>query len=422
MKNFVFIAIALALVPACSSARSQLPRQWTAFRYNPELNAVVARRSGIDVRWTFKTDGGISSSPTLSGNTLFVASNGGSLYALNLLTGKLRWRFKAHNDLMTAPLVTGRTVIVAEGNNYGTNFDPNNYLLLGTGSNRILGIDAVTGVRKWKFAVPASAMTTGAIVDGMYEHHDASGMLFAVDAATGKYRWREYLKSSATMSAANRFRGNDVVTAGDYPDDVIAFDGKTGRILWRKHFPNESAAFDDCPIASDGTDVYGMYLARPAGSKYHFVGYTTPGIEHAYALDGKTGRLLWDTTLVSGTVPINNAASIPLVYRGMLYVGSAMRRTLFAVDTRTGKIRWRLHVDGKVKGGKVAVDGVVYFGDTSGTLWAVAATSGKVLGKKQMPDSFNVGSPIIVGRTLIVGSKKGYVYALPLDSLLTKQR
>ena len=422
MKNFVFIAIALALFPACSSAQSQLPRKWTAFRYNPELNAAVARRSGMNVRWTFRADGGISSSPTLSGDTLFVASNGGSLYALSVLTGKLLWKFKARNALMTAPLVTGRTVIVAEGNNYATNFDPNNYLLLGTGSNRILGIDAITGAKRWEFSVPASAMSTGAIVDGMYVHHDASGMLFAIDATTGKYRWREYLKSSATMGAANRFRGDDVVTAGDYPDDVIAFDGKTGRVLWRKHFPNDSAAFDDCPVASDGTDVYGMYLARPAGSRFHFVGYTTPGIEHAYALDGETGRLLWDSALVRGTVPINNAASIPLIYRGMLYVGSAMRRTVFAIDTRTGKIRWRLRANGKVKGGKVAVDGVVYFGDTSGTLWAVEAASGKVLGRKRMPDSFNVGSPIIVCRTLIIGSKKGYVYALPLDSFVTKHR
>ncbi len=422
MKKLVFIAVALALFPACSAARAQLPRQWTAFRYNPELNAVVARKSGMSVRWKFKANGGISSSPTLSGDSLFVASSGGSLYALNVRTGKLLWRFKARNDLMTAPIVTGQTVIVAEGNNYGTNFDPNNYLLLGTGSSRILGIDAVTGAQRWKFAVPASAMSTGAIVDGMYVHHDASGMLFAIDATTGKYRWREYLQSTATMSAANRFHGSDVVTAGDYPDDVIAFDGKNGRILWRKHFPNDSAAFDDCPLASDGTDIYGMYLAHPAGSRYKFVGFRTPGIEHAYALDGRTGRLLWDRTLVPGNVPINNAASIPLIYRGMLYVGSAISRTVFALDTRTGKIRWKLRADGKVKGGKVAVGGVVYFGDTAGTLWAVNAASGKVLGRKRIADSFNIGSPIIVGRTLIIGGKKGYVYALPLDSFSKKQR
>lgn len=422
MKKRTLVAIALALAPACSSARPQLPMQWTSFRFNPELNAAVAKKSDVNVRWTFKAAGGISSSPTISGETVFVASNGGALYALNLQTGKLRWEFKGRNDLMTAPLVYKGVVIVAEGNNYGTNFDPNHYLLLGTGSNRIVGVSAATGAQRWEFTVPASAMSTGAIVDGMYVHHDASGMLFALSASTGRYRWREYLRSSATMSAANNVRGSEIVTAGDYPNDVIAVDGKTGRVLWRKHFPNDAAAFDDCPIASDGARLYGMYLARPANSRYRFVGYRTPGIEHAYAISARTGRLIWDRPLERGTVPVNNAASIPLVYRGTLYLGSAIGRTVFAIDTRTGKIRWTMRADGKVKGGKVAENGIVYFGDSAGTLWAVGAETGKIVGRVRTDDSFNIGSPIIVGRTLIIGSKKGNVYAVPLDRFTAKRR
>ena len=72
-------------------------------------------------------------------------------------------------------------------------------------------------------------MPTGAVVNGVYLHHDAAGMLFALGAADGKYRWRTYLQSTATMVAANNFRGNDVVTAGDYPNSVIDLDGITGR-------------------------------------------------------------------------------------------------------------------------------------------------------------------------------------------------
>lgn len=405
------------MLTACASNGSQLPSQWLMFRYNPELNAAVAPRSGIRADWTFKTHGGISSSPTLAGDTVFVASNDRSLYALDVRTGKLIWKFNAANNLMTAPLVYGSTVIVAEGNNFGTNFDPNNYLLLGTGSNRVLGIDEQTGRLRWSYALPASAMPTGAIVDGAYVHHDAAGMLFALDAVTGKYRWREYLRSTATMAAANNFRGDLVVTAGDYPNDVIAFDGKNGNVRWRAHFSDQGAAFDDCPPASDGRNVYGMYLAHPRNSTFAFVGYTTPGTEHAYALDGVNGKVLWDRTLGSAKVPINNAASIPLVYRGTLYVGSAMIPRIWAIDTRTGNIRWQLRVDGVVKGGKVAQDGKLYFGDYAGTIWAIDAASGKVLGRRRFHDSFNVGSPIIVGQTLIIGSKHGKVYAIPLASI-----
>ena len=93
----------------------------------------------------YKTGGGISSSPTLSGTTVYVASNDGRLYALDLRSGNLKWRFAAQNDLMTAPLVVDSTVIIGEGNNFGTMFDPPNYLLLGSGSNSIIGVDRQTG-------------------------------------------------------------------------------------------------------------------------------------------------------------------------------------------------------------------------------------------------------------------------------------
>jgi outer membrane protein assembly factor BamB len=420
-KSIVFGSLVLS---ACASPTlsQQLPEQWRAFRLNPELNAVVSPSAPISVTWTFKTGGGISSSPTLSGNTVYVASNDGRLYALDLQSGKLQWKYTAQNDLMTAPLVVDSTIIIGEGNNYGTMFDPPNYLLLGSGTNSIIGIDQTTGKQRWRWFVPGSAMPTGAVVNGAYVQHDAAGMVFALGASDGKYRWRKYLESTATMVAANNFRGNEVVTAGDYPNSVIDFDGVSGRILWRTRFSDQFASFDDCPLASDGERIYGMYLARPKTSKFSFVGYTTPGIEHAYALDGRNGRVLWDTSLGSGRVPINNSAAIPMIYSGMMYVGSAMGPNVYGIDANTGKVRWHLRAAGPMKGGFVGVAGAVYFGDLGGYLWSVDAARGTVLGRLRMKDGFNVGSPIIVGKTLIIGSKKGYVFALPVDSIRKAMR
>jgi outer membrane protein assembly factor BamB len=50
-------------------------------------------------------------------------------------------------------------------------------------------------------------------------------------------------------------------------------------------------------------------------------------------------------------------------------------------------------------------------------LWALDAANGAVLGAKRLPVSFRVGSPIIVGKTLIIGSDSGDVFALPLSSI-----
>jgi outer membrane protein assembly factor BamB len=67
-----------------------------------------------------------------------------------------------------------------------------------------------------------------------------------------------------------------------------------------------------------------------------------------------------------------------------------------------------------VKGGIVARDGIIYFGDMGGYLWAVNASTGRAIGRKREDVHFNVGSPIIVNDSLIDGSEEGAVVAVPL--------
>ncbi len=420
LKLVRMLKLASLFVVLCSfaaSAEDTVPTDWPAFRLNPELNAVVGSDSDSSFSWTFKTGMGISSSPTVSGNTLFVASNDHHLYALDLTTGLLRWTYLARNEIMTAPLVSQGTVLIGEGDSYAVHYDPPNYALLGLGPNGVSGIDISTGKERWHHTLPGSAMPTGAVVDGVFEEHDSGGMLYAFSVEDGLFHWNQNVRSEAAMSAANNFRGTDVVTSGDYPNSVISFDGRTGEQNWRTNFAKDASGFADCPQASDGIKIYGMYLARPKDSPFNFVGYTTPGIEHAYALSGDDGKIAWDVPLVRGILPINNHAAIPLIYRNVMHLGSAIAPETFALDTRSGKLLWQLHVAGAVKGGMVASDGRLYFGDLGGYLWAVDAQSGVVIGNKKMPDGFNVGSPIIVGRTLVIGSVKGYVFAVPLDEI-----
>ena len=411
----IFLNIASACPPGF--AANALPTDWSAFRLNAELNPVVASKSGELFRWTFKTKDGISSSPTISGQTLFVAGNDRRLYAFNLRSGRQIWTFVARNQLMTAPLVKNGVVVVGEGDGTALEYDPPHYALLGKGPSGIVGINSSTGRALWRWTVPGSAMPTGAIVDGVYLEHDAAGMLFAFRVRDGRFRWRTYLRSTAAMAAANNFRGSTVVTSGDYPNSVLAFDGTNGRVLWRTRFSDQAAAFADCPQASDGHSIYGMYLARPDDSPFPFTGFTTPGIEHAYELDGQSGKVLWDVPLVRGILPINNHAAIPVINGSSMYLGSAIAPKIFAIDKDNGRLRWSLNVRGAVKGGMVATNGRLYFGDLGGYLWAVDAATGAVVGKKKMRDTFNVGSPIVVGRTLIIGSTHGFVFALPLADI-----
>ncbi len=72
---------------------------------------------------------------------------------------------------------------------------------------------------------------------------------------------------------------------------------------------------------------------------------------------------------------------------------------------------------GAIKGGIAEVGGTLYFADLGGYLWAVRASDGRVIGRKNMRAPFNVGSPLVAGQTLIVGSRGGTLFAVPLAAI-----
>ncbi len=125
--------------------------------------------------------------------------------------------------------------------------------------------------------------------------------------------------------------------------------------------------------------------------------------------------------LESGSLPIRNEAAIPLLSGGLLYLGSAIAPWMHALDATSGTLVWEMPTRGAVKGGVVQVGGVVYFGDLGGYPWALDAKTGRVIGVKNMHTPFNVGSPIVVGRTLIIGSDSGSVIAVPLATIRSSQ-
>jgi outer membrane protein assembly factor BamB len=127
---------------------------------------------------------------------------------------------------------------------------------------------------------------------------------------------------------------------------------------------------------------------------------------------------LWNVKLEGGTLPERNEASIPLFAGGVLYVGSAVANMMHALDPiADGKLIWTTRVNGPVKSGSVLVAGVLYFGDLEGYLWALDAKTGRVIGSKYMHTQFNVGSPVVDGRTLVIGSNTGRVIAIPLQDI-----
>jgi outer membrane protein assembly factor BamB len=386
--------------------------QWPQFRLNAANNVVLP--GSLRTAWSIDSGGPISASPSVVGETLFIGNNVGRMLAIDVRDGHERWRSGFASALMSAPLVIGRNVVVGEG-------DENSMVMhgvvhVGGAVNALISLDRDTGAVRWSTPIGGTCMPTAAYVNGRVVAHVGTGDLVSLSPDTGEVAFTHNLGTIPSMVAMLPLGNDMVVSAGETETGVVAVHASSGATIWRHGFPN-SSALGDGPLAADGVRVMGGYLYPVPGQPHTYVKAGEIGEQRAFALDARTGAQLWDIHLEKGHVPWRNQAAIPLVDRGTLFIGSAISPTMHAIDLKTGRVLWRRKVHGPVKGGIVATGGNLYFGDFSGRIWALRESDGSVVGTVNAGTPFNVASPIVIGRTLVLGSLTGRILALPLDSI-----
>lgn len=386
---------------------------WTQFRMGPQNNAVVD--GSLETSWRIETGGQISASPTFVDDTIFVGNNNGALYAISASTGKVIWTARVPNPLMSAPLIYNDLVIVGEGDPTSHTSSPSAPMMVGEGPSALIGFDRYHGNIRWQTAVNGSAMPTPAIINGMLVHHDGAGWISGLDPATGDKRYEHWIGSMASMTAALPIGDDDFVTTGVGTNAAWRIHADGGSIVWRSAFFKGASGLGDCPPVTDGRRVFCDYIAPLLPDTFTVIGNTS--VERVYALDAATGAALWDISLEGGSLPIRNEAAIPLLADGKLYLGSAIAPWMHALNTSNGMLAWERETHGPVKGGIVDVDDTLYFGDLAGYLWALDAKTGEIIGDKFMHTAFNVGSPLVVGETLIICSDSGSIIAIPLEKI-----
>lgn len=157
--------------------------------------------------------------------------------------------------------------------------------------------------------------------------------------------------------------------------------------LWRYQTQGQ---IDAAPAIVDGV----LYIASEDGN--------------LYALDTKTGALVWKAPMGAGS-----GASV-VVDNGVIYVVDH-NHTLHAFDAATGQERW--HADGidDLDPGPV-VDGVTFVGGTDGKLHAFDATDGEERWATPLGGGGASRSTADADGLVVVGSKDGHVNALDAAS------
>ena len=250
-------------------------------------------------KWRATVDHEVRSPPTVADGTVYVGTGGGqtrgSVYAFDAATGEERWRHEVplHYDefadgVSVSPAAYGGAVYVT------------------TFWGQLLGIDAATGERCWKGADDLGGIMIYAppvVADGIVyanggETGEGNDVLYAVDAETGKRRWRYGNGGHGSTVAV---AGGLVLTGSD-DRSLYAVGARSGEQKWSFETGDFSRA---APVVAGGTV------------------YATSGDGFLYAVDAATGTPKW-------RFPVGQAVtSSPAVVGGIVYVSG--ENALYAI-------------------------------------------------------------------------------------------
>ena len=186
-------------------------------------------------RWTFKARGTISSGAALTRSTLYFASYGGEVYALNRFNGKLRWRTSVRG---------------ARGNAvpfYSTPALGRGRLIVGGLDGSVYALDARTGDQRWRYDGDGYVYGSASIWHGRVFVGDFGGGFHAISLKTGRRLWRRRI--GPIIGSPTVMRGY-VYISSLRPPRTYAYVARTGTQVWR---------FKDgqfSPIIADGRQVW----------------------------------------------------------------------------------------------------------------------------------------------------------------------
>jgi outer membrane protein assembly factor BamB len=208
----------------------------------------------------------------------------------------------------------------------------------GSATGRLWAIRVSSGAVRWSRLVVADGRTTvfapivsGRVVAAGFTSFGVrpSGGVAAVDASTGRVRWKAWFPDAASPGGGTAFAGGPVavdalVLAASQDGAVHAFDGRTGARQWSiaATAPSASGAFEYRALARAGSSVVAASLT---------------GLVTAYDLHTRLVR--WRRRVLSASVMFGLATDERAVY--VPYLSG----DLVALDADDGDPRWRTTPD-----------------------------------------------------------------------------
>ena len=280
-----------------------------------------------------------------------------------------------------------------KGGVYSTPVTDGKSLYIGDDVGVMYALDAKTGKTRWTFDTGMRIVGSPAVSEGVVVFGSANYTIYGLHAKTGKQLWH-ITTNQAVMGAATIHEGIAYIGGGD--GRMFAIDIHTGKVKW---------SFDQ---------LTNYVLTRPLvyNDKLYFGCWDT----HFYALNLSDGSLAWKWNNGKGNPKLSPASVWPVAANGKIFI-TAPDRYFTCLDAETGEQVWRtkqykvretvgLSEDGKTVYSKCMWDTVVAMDATTHepvTRWAAHADFGY---------EHNPAMPLEKEGTLWVSTKNGLLLGM----------
>ena len=187
--------------------------------YKGNLYALDIETGLVLPGWPFETDGPLIGGIAVASDTVYFGSDDGNVYALNATTGIELWAqpFETGKGVWSTPALAGDTL-------YVTSLD-----------GKLYAINAATGIERWSFTTDAGIASSPVVNEavGLVYIGGLDSELRAIDLETHEQRW--------SLKADNWFWTEPLLAAGSVfvgsmDGNVYAIDAVSGEARWSRPF------------------------------------------------------------------------------------------------------------------------------------------------------------------------------------------
>jgi outer membrane protein assembly factor BamB len=318
----------------------------------------AGRGTGQQVAWVRRTDGPMRSGSAISGGTVYIGSDAGTVYALDAASGRLADTYRVGSavsgvtvasETLFASSADGKVQAINIGNlGYGWVSQPagaaiagapvwgGNIVYAGSDDHYVYALDPRTGQRKWRAksggtTLPSTPTGTGVVWVGSQD-----GTLYVLSTSTGKVVGK--LAAGGPVGAA------PVTVTGQ------VYAGTSKGLLWNLYYDDFTKRIE----ANWNFQAHGPIMSAPVPAASGDITFVATGFGIVHAV--QSGHAVWNCQ-VNG--PVRSGLA---VYDGMVYAGDD-DGYLSAIDISTGTVSWKYPAGGAIRSIVLAKDdGLVCIG------------------------------------------------------------